>query len=48
MFPSFWYLGNTGCLATNDAMYNMSGHLPLLQVYALKAPLTKAFFQNYW
>ena len=29
-------------------MYNMSGHLPLLQVNALKAPLTKTFFQNYW
>ena len=28
-------------------MYNMSGHLPLLQVNALKAPLTKALFQNY-
>ena len=26
----------------------MSGHLPLLQVNALKAPITKAFFQNYW
>ena len=26
----------------------MSGHLPLLQVYALKAPLTKTFIQNYW
>ena len=29
-------------------MYNMSKHFHLLQVYALKAPLTKAFFQNYW
>ena len=29
-------------------MYNMSGHLPLLQVNALKAQLTKALFQNYW
>ena len=48
MFRSFWYLGNDGCLATNDTMYNMPCHLPLLQVNALKAPLTKAFFQNYW
>ena len=30
-----------------NAPCNMSDHLPLLQVYALKAPLTKAFFQNY-
>ena len=29
-------------------MYNMSGHLPLLQVNSLKAPLTKVFSQNYW
>ena len=29
-------------------MYDMSGHLPLLQVNAYKAPLTKAFSQNYW
>ena len=29
-------------------MYNMSGHLPLLQVNALKAQLIKALFQNYW
>ena len=29
-------------------MYCISGHLHLLQVNALKAPLTKAFFQNYW
>ena len=29
-------------------MYNMSGHLPLLQENSLKTPLTKAFFQNYW
>ena len=28
MFQSFWYLGNTGCLATNDTMYNMSDHRP--------------------
>ena len=48
MFPSFWYLDNTGCQATNDTMHNMSCHLPLLQVKALKAPLTMAFFQNYW
>ena len=27
-------------------MYNMSDHLPLLQVIALKAPLTTAFFQH--
>ena len=26
----------------------MSGHLPLLQVNALKAPLTNQSFQNYW
>ena len=29
-------------------MPNMSGHLPLVQVNALKAPLTKAFSPNYW
>ena len=48
IFPSIWYLGNIGCYATNDTMYNMSGNLLLFQVNALNAPLTKAHFQNYW
>ena len=43
MFLSFLYLGKAGCYVTNDTMYNMSGHLSLLQVNALKAPLTKEF-----
>ena len=33
-------------LATNDTMYNMSGHLLLLLVNLLKDPLTKTFFSK--
>ena len=45
--PCFHLSGTLATLVakqTNDTMYYMSGHLPLLLVIALKASLTKAFF----
>ena len=45
MFPSFWCLGNTGCEATNDTMYNISGHLSLLLDNALKRNYLRHFFK---